>query len=232
MKTNPVILVVDDDPNIRQVVQLYLAKEGFTVRTADRGDTALQQVRADPPDLILLDVMLPGLDGRQVLTQVRKSSGIPVIMLTARDDTLDKVIDLELGADDYITKPFDGKELAARVKAVLRRTRGPEDARDDTISFPALSVSLSRFEVIYEGKRLEMPPKELELLYFLASNKGNAFTREQLLQQVWGFDFAGDSSRTVDVHVKRLREKLRGCQAHGWEIATVWTIGYKFALLS
>ena len=227
MKDKPSILLVDDDPNISHLVQLYLEKEGFEVRCADRGDDALNSFRKNPPDLMLLDVMLPGMDGWQVCRMIRKTSAIPIIMLTAKDETFDKVLGLELGADDYITKPFDTKELVARVKAVLRRTQGPEEEKTDLLSFPALTISLSRYEVHYEGNEVEMPPKELEVLYFLAKHAGQTFTREQLLEQVWGFDFFGDS-RTVDVHIKRLREKLTGCEAHGWSIRTVWGVGYKF----
>ncbi|MBR4459804.1 MAG: response regulator transcription factor [Clostridia bacterium] len=228
MKEKPIILLVDDDPSILQLVELYLVKEGFDVRTAQRGDDALAEFRRNQPDLILLDLMLPGVDGTGVLKTIRRTSSVPVIILTARDETIDKVLQLELGADDYITKPFDMKELVARVKAVLRRTSGPESEKDDTLSFPGLSISLSQYEVHYEGKRVDMPPKELELLYYLASHAGQVFTREQLLEHVWGFGFAGDSSRTVDVHVKRVREKLPGREAHGWDIATVWGVGYKF----
>ncbi len=227
MKDKPTILLVDDDPSIATLVRLYLEKDGFAVETASRGDDALAAFRRNPPDLMLLDIMLPGMDGTDVLKSVRRTSTIPVIMLTARDDTIDKILGLELGADDYITKPFDPKELVARVRAVLRRVGGPEE-KDDTLAFPGLTVSLSQYEVRYEGQRVEMPPKELELLYFLASHAGQVFTREQLLEQVWGFDFAGDSSRTVDVHVKRVREKLPGREAHGWDIVTVWGVGYKF----
>ncbi len=228
MNHTPRILLVDDDPSIRALVELYLKKEGYEVATAARGDDALADFRRNPPDLMLLDVMLPGIDGWQVLKAVRKTSALPIIMLTAKDDTVDKVVGLELGADDYITKPFDPKEMLARVKAVLRRSVIGEEAQDDTLSYPALSLSLSRFEVLYEGNRVEMPPKELEVLYYLASHPGQVFTREQLLEQVWGFDFAGDSSRTVDVHIKRVREKLPGRTQHGWDIATVWGVGYKF----
>ena len=231
MKEHPNVLLVDDDPNIRRLVQLYLEKEGFEVRTAGRGDDALAAFRRQAPDLMLLDVMLPGMDGWQVLKTVRRTSALPIIMLTAKDETFDKVLGLELGADDYITKPFENKELIARVKAVLRRTQGPGE-KDDTLSFPALTVSLSHYEVHYEGRKVEMPPKELEVLYFLAAHQGQVFTREQLLEQVWGFDFAGESSRTVDVHIKRLREKLPDCEKHGWCIRTVWGVGYKFELLS
>ena len=229
MKDKPYILLVDDDPNISRLVQLYLEKEGFEVKTADRGDDALAQFRKLPPDLMLLDVMLPGMDGWQVLKAVRKTSSIPIIMLTAKDETFDKVLGLELGADDYITKPFDTKELVARVKAVLRRTQGSDDDKGDTLAFPGLTVSLTQYEVNDQGEKVEMPPKELEVLYFLASHQNQVFTREQLLEQVWGFDFYGDS-RTVDVHIKRLREKLPECEKHGWCIRTVWGVGYKFEM--
>ena len=225
MKTK--IMVVDDDPNIRELVRLYLEKEGFEVTCAERGDEAVKMFRATPPNLMLLDVMLPGMDGWQVCREVRKISNIPIIMLTAKDETFDKVLGLELGADDYITKPFDTKELVARVKAVLRRTQGPEEEKTDVLSFPGLTVSLSQYECHYEGHQVEMPPKELEVLYFLASHVNQVFTREQLLEQVWGFDFFGDS-RTVDVHIKRLREKLPDSEQYGWQIRTVWSVGYKF----
>ncbi len=231
MKDKTTILVVDDDPNIRRVVQLYLEKEGFNVQIAERGDDAVAAFRRAEPDLMLLDVMLPGMDGWQVLKAVRKTSSMPIIMLTAKEETFDKVLGLELGADDYITKPFDGKEMVARVKAVLRRTQGTEteeEEKTDVLTFPGLSVSLSHYEVYYENKRVEMPPKELEVLYFLASHVGQVFTRDQLLEQVWGFDFTGESSRTVDVHIKRLREKLVGSDRYGWGISTVWGVGYKF----
>ena len=227
MKDKPYILLVDDDPSILSLVRLYLEKEGFEVQTAQRGDDALALFRKLPPDLILLDVMLPGMDGWQVLKAVRKQSGIPIIMLTAKDETFDKVLGLELGADDYVTKPFEMKELMARVKAVLRRTQGGEEDKGDALSFPGLTVSLSRYEVFYEGTKLDMPPKELEVLYFLASNPNQVFTRAQLLDQVWGFDFEGES-RTVDVHIKRIRDKLAGCEKYGWMLHTVWGVGYKF----
>lgn len=223
------ILLVDDDGNISHLVRLYLEKEGFEVSEAARGDEALASFRKRQPDLVLLDVMLPGIDGLQVLKEIRKAGKVPVIMLTAKDETFDKVLGLELGADDYITKPFENKELVARVKAVLRRSAGecaPEGS-EDIVSFPQLTVSLARYEVTYEGREVEMPPKELEVLYYLASHPNMVFTREQLLERVWGFDFFGDS-RTVDVHIKRLREKLPGCERYGWEIHTVWRVGYKF----
>ncbi len=222
------ILLVDDDPNISHLVQLYLEKEGFDVQIASRGDEGLAAFRRRPPNLLLLDVMLPGIDGWQVCRAVRQFSAIPIIMLTAKDETFDKVLGLELGADDYLTKPFEPKELVARIKAVLRRTQpGTAEEKGDVISFPNLTVSLSQYEVHYQGKPVEMPPKELEVLYFLASNANLVFTREQLLEKVWGFDFFGDS-RTVDVHIKRLREKLPGCEEYGWQIRTVWGVGYKF----
>ena len=221
------ILLVDDDPNISHLVRLYLEKEGFGVTECDRGDTAIDAFRSCNPALVLLDVMLPGKDGLEVLKEIRMTSKVPVIMLTAKDETFDKVLGLELGADDYITKPFDTKELVARVKAVLRRTQGPEEEKTDTLSFPGLTVSLASYEVTYEGKPVEMPPKELEVLYYLASHPNMVFTRDQLLEQVWGYNFFGDS-RTVDVHIKRLREKLPDCEKYGWEIHTVWRVGYKF----
>ncbi len=230
MKDKPYILLVDDDPSISRLIQLYLEKEGYEVRTAARGDDALTEFRKLPPDLMLLDVMLPGMDGWQVLKAIRKSSAIPIIMLTAKDETFDKVLGLELGADDYVTKPFDMKELMARVKAVLRRVQGPEEEKGEALSFPGLTVSLARYEVFYEGQRIDMPPKELEVLYFLASHPNNVFSRAQMLDQVWGFDFEGES-RTVDVHIKRLRDKLQGSEKYGWMLDTVWGVGYKFKLL-
>ena len=221
------ILIVDDDPNIAQLIKLYLEKEGYEVTVCDRGDTALSAFKQNPPSLVLLDVMLPGMDGYQVCRPIRQDSTVPIIMLTAKDETFDKVLGLELGADDYMTKPFENKELVARVKAVLRRA-APEETADKTLSFPGLTISLDQYQAVYDGQPLEMPPKELEVLYFLASHKNRVFTREQLLEQVWGFDFFGDS-RTVDVHVKRLREKLAGCEEKfGWQIRTVWGVGYKF----
>ena len=227
------ILLVDDDPNISHLVRLYLEKEGFDVTESARGDEALEAFKREAPALVLLDVMLPGMDGLQVLKEIRKTSKAPVIMLTARDETFDKVLGLELGADDYVTKPFETKELVARVKAVLRRapaenaSTASED-QDDTLRFPGLTVSLARYEVTYEGHELEMPPKELEVLFYLASHPNMVFTREQLLERVWGFDFFGDS-RTVDVHIKRLREKLEGVSDQ-WSLKTVWGVGYKFEL--
>ncbi len=225
MNDKQTILVVDDDPNIAQLVKLYLEKEGYEVAVETRGDEALAAFQKNPPSLMLLDIMLPGMDGWQVCRAVRQTSTIPIIMLSAKDETFDKVLGLELGADDYVTKPFEGKELVARVKAVLRRS-APSEPEKDTLSFPGLTISLEKYEVHFQGKLVEMPPKELEVLYFLAAHQNRVFTREQLLEQVWGFDFFGDS-RTVDVHIKRLREKLQGSESLGWQIRTVWGVGYK-----
>ena len=228
MKDKPYILVVDDDPNISRLEQLYLEKEGYEVKVAADGNEAIESFRKLPPDLVLLDVMLPGTDGYEVLKAIRKSGSIPVIMVTAKGETFDKVLCLELGADDYIVKPFDGKEMIARVKAVLRRAHGSEEEQAGDLTFPGLTVSLKEYDAHYEGKRLEMPPKELEVLYFLASHPNQGFTREQLLSQIWGFDFFGDS-RTVDVHIKRLREKLADSEKYGWSLYTVRGVGYKFS---
>ncbi len=227
MADRQTIMIVDDDPNIARLIRLLLEKEGYAVTVCGRGDEALAAFTREQPDLLLLDIMLPGLDGRQVCRAVRQQSATPIIMLSAKDETFDKVLGLELGADDYITKPFDNKELIARVKAVLRRSAPAETAAANSVTLPGLTVSLSTYEVQYQGKVLEMPPKELELLYYLASHKNRVFTREQLLEQVWRFDFYGDS-RTVDQHIKRLREKLAGSEALGWQIKTVWGVGYKF----
>ena len=229
MKDKPYILVVDDDLNISRLEQLYLEKEGYEVKVAADGNEAIESFRKLPPDLVLLDVMLPGTDGYEVLKAIRKSGSIPVIMVTAKGETFDKVLCLELGADDYIVKPFDGKEMIARVKAVLRRAHGSEEEQAGDLSFPGLTVSLKEYDAHYEGKRLEMPPKELEVLYFLASHPNQVFTREQLLSQVWGFEFFGDS-RTVDVHIKRLREKLPESEKYGWSLYTVRGVGYKFSV--
>lgn len=216
------ILAIDDDKNVLTILEMYLRKEGYNVYTCERGDEAIRRFRECQPQLVILDVMLPGLDGWQVLEQIRKDSSVPVIMLTAKSDTIDRIQGLDHGADDYVVKPFDGKELAARVKAVLRRAGGNDSER--CVSFEGLSVSLDNYSVMLEGKQIEMPPKEIELLYFLAAREGKVFTREQLLEQVWGFDFFGDS-RTVDVHVKRIREKLGDKES--W-LRTVWGVGYKF----
>ena len=228
MKDKQRILLADDDPNISRLVRLYLEKEDYIVLPAARGDDAVNTWRREQPDLVLLDVMLPGMDGWEVLKTIRRTSTVPVIMLTAKDETFDKVLGLELGADDYVTKPFEMKELVARVKAVLRRSQPQETDHSDLLTYPGLTISLSQYEVYYEDKKVEMPPKELEVLQFLAARPNRVFTRDQLLEQVWGFNFTGDSSRTVDVHIKRLREKLPDCEKYGWCIKTVWRVGYKF----
>ncbi len=229
MNTNQHIMVVDDDKNIAELIRLYLEKEGYQVSCYHRGDEALEAFKRNPPTLLLLDIMLPGLDGWQVCRAVRQISAIPIIMLSAKDETFDKVLGLELGADDYITKPFDPKELIARIKAVLRRGTSA-DREEKSLSYPGLSISMEKYEVIYQGKSIDMPPKELELLFFLASHQNHVFTREQLLEKVWGFDYFGDS-RTVDVHVKRIREKLPESDKLGWQIKTVWSVGYKFEVV-
>jgi two-component system response regulator ResD len=226
------ILVVDDDSNIAELISLYLTKEQFLPETAEDGDEALEMFRTFAPDLVILDIMLPGRDGYDVLREIRKVSDTPVILLSAKGETFDKVLGLELGADDYLIKPFEPKELVARVKAVLRRyTKGQAvqqaapKSNIQSVSYPDLTVNLTNYSVIYKDKKLDMPPKELELLYFLASQPNQVFTREQLLDHIWGYEYIGDT-RTVDVHIKRLREKLRGNEY--WSIATVWGIGYKF----
>lgn len=220
---NNTILVVDDDRNILQILELYLKKAGFSVVTCADGNSALGCFHETRPALVLLDVMLPGKDGWTILNEIRSESETPVIMLTAKGDTGDRVQGLDLGADDYMSKPFDAKELIARIKAVLRRSV-PENP-ERVITLPGLSVSLENYTVVIDGKQIDMPPKEIELLYFLASHSGKVFTRDQLLEQVWGFSFYGDS-RTVDVHVKRIREKIG--ENHPWQLRTVWGVGYKF----
>lgn len=221
------VLVVDDDTNIVKLIRLYLEKEDFTVCTAYNGKAALDVFKAEKPDIAVLDIMMPEMDGNQLCREIRKTSDLPIIMLTAKGETFDKVLSLELGADDYMVKPFEPKELIARIKAILRRTDSKSNtASNDCISFDKLEVNLSNYEVKIDGKIKEIPPKELELLYFLASNPNRVFTREQLLEEVWGFDYFGDS-RTVDVHIKRLREKLEGVESN-WTLKTVWGVGYKF----
>ena len=229
------VLIVEDEKNIVDILRFNLQREGYRTVEAYDGADGLEKARSENPDIILLDVMLPKMIGFDVCRTLRdEGNNVPVIILTAREEEADKVLGLELGADDYITKPFDSKEMAARVKAVLRRTMGQteeeEESNDDTLSFPGLTVSLSRYEVFYEGKKLEMPPKELEVLYFLASHVNQLFTRGQLLDQVWGFQVEVES-RTVDVHVKRLRDKLVGCEKYGWRIQTIWGRGYKFEVI-
>ena len=222
------IFVVDDDPNICQVVKLYLERENYDIATIHRGDEGLQAFKTDEPALVLLDIMMPGLDGWEVCKEIRKTSRVPIIMMTAKGETFDKVLGLELGADDYIAKPFDPKELVARVKAVLRRMQPVEEPQHE-LTFPGLIISMSEYVVTCGEQRIEMPPKEIELLYFLASHQGKVFTREQLLEQVWGFDYYGDS-RTVDVHIKRIREKLP--DNPDWHVKTIWGVGYKFEIMT
>lgn len=219
------ILIVDDDTNICELLRLYLEKNGFATAVANDGVTAVEMAEQKNFDLILLDIMLPKLDGWQVCREIRKNSTVPIIMLTAKGETFDKVLGLELGADDYIAKPFDTKEVIARIKAVLRRS-APSKGEEEVVSYDKLVVNRTNFELIINGKRIDTPPKELELLYKLASHPNKVFTRNQLLDEVWGFDYFGDS-RTVDVHVKRLREKVDGVSDE-WEIKTVWGVGYKF----
>jgi DNA-binding response OmpR family regulator len=226
MNDYPEILVVDDDANIGRLIRLYLEKEGYSVECVHRGDTAVEVFKNTNPKLVLLDIMLPGLDGWSVCREIRKNSNVPIIMLTAKGETFDKVLGLELGADDYIVKPFDPKELMARVKAVMRRSE-PKEKISSILAFPELTINMDNYSVTYYGKEMELPPKEMELLYYLASHKNNVFTREQLLAQVWGFDYFGDS-RTVDVHIKRLREKFPLEADVPWKIKTVWGVGYKF----
>lgn len=221
---NNSILVIDDDRNILAIIELYLKKAGFDVSTCTTGYDAMQVFRTVKPTLVVLDVMLPGQDGWSILHEIRQESATPVIMLTAKGDTGERVRGLELGADDYIAKPFDSNELVARIKAVLRRY-APAGESDKIVEFPGLRISLENYSVLLDDEQIDMPPKEIELLYFLASHSGKVFTREQLLEQVWGFDFFGDS-RTVDVHVKRIREKLG--ERDTWQLKTVWGVGYKF----
>lgn len=220
------ILIVDDDTNICDLLKLYIEKDGFTAITANDGLTAVKLNTNEKPDLILLDIMLPGLDGWQVCREIRKTSDVPIILVTAKGEVFDKVLGLELGADDYITKPFDTKEVVARIKAVLRRSAKDNENAVKEVCYERLKINLTNYELVVDGKAIDTPPKELELVYHLASNPNRVFTRDQLLDEVWGFDYYGDS-RTVDVHVKRLREKLEGVSSN-WELKTVWGVGYKF----
>lgn len=221
------ILVVDDDANIVKLIKLYLEKEDYTVCTASDGIEAIDVWKRENPALIVLDIMMPKLDGNGVCREIRKTSDVPIIMLTAKGETFDKVLGLELGADDYLVKPFEPKELLARIKAILRRSESKSDRSEEkTVKFDKLEVNLTNYELKLGDRILEIPPKELELLYFLASNPNRVFTREQLLEEVWGFDYFGDS-RTVDVHIKRLREKLEAVETN-WQLKTVWGVGYKF----
>ncbi len=223
------ILIVDDDNNIAELIALYLTKECFETSIVNDGEEALKQFQTFGPNLILLDLMLPGIDGYQVCREIRQKSDVPIIMLSAKGETFDKVLGLELGADDYIIKPFDSKELVARVRAVLRRFQvketTPAPSNEKCVNYPDLSVNLTNYSVVYMGKHVDMPPKELELLYFLAASPNQVFTREQLLDHIWGYEYIGDT-RTVDVHIKRLREKIKDHKS--WALSTVWGIGYKF----
>lgn len=224
------ILIVDDDENIAELLSLYLTKECFDTMMVHDGEKALIAFDAYRPNLILLDLMLPGIDGYQVCREIRSRSQTPIIMLSAKGEVFDKVLGLELGADDYVIKPFDAKELVARVKAVLRRyqpikTEEPKEPRGKYVEYPGIVINLTNYSVTVDGKTVDMPPKELELLYFLASSPNQVFTREQLLDQIWGYEYIGDT-RTVDVHIKRLREKIKDHPT--WKLSTVWGIGYKF----
>jgi len=243
MATKQKILIVDDDTNIAELISLYLTKECFETRMVEDGEEAIKAFEEFQPNLILLDLMLPGIDGYEVCRTIRKTSSVPIIMLSAKGEIFDKVLGLELGADDYMIKPFDSKELVARVKAVLRRFQPvqesagtavagstpanmvPNAQTGEYVEYPELLVNLTNYSVTYMGHTVVMPPKELELLYFLASHPNQVFTREQLLDHIWGYEYVGDT-RTVDVHVKRLREKIK--DRENWSIATVWGIGYKF----
>ena len=224
------LLIVDDDPNICDMLKLYFENEGYKIKTAYDGVEGLNAFKIYSPDLVLLDIMMPKKDGWQVCREIREISPKPVIMITAKGEVFDKVLGLELGADDFIVKPFDMKELSARIKAVLRRFNAHSKTNDDeVVKFENIEISLQKYELKLHGKAIDIPPKELELLYFLASNCNRVFTRDQLLDKVWGFDYLGDS-RTVDVHVKRLREKLEGV-SDKWVLKTVWGVGYKFETL-
>ena len=224
------VLIVEDDRNIAELLQLYLEKEGYAVITAEDGGKGLEKFRTIKPDLVLLDVMMPVMDGWAVCKAIRAESQVPIIMLTAKGETDDKVAGLKQGADDYITKPFEMKEVLARIEAVLRRVSGvAAETKSRRITFDKLSIDMDSFELVVDGKKVDTPPKEMELLFFLASSPNRVYTRNQLLDEVWGFDYFGDS-RTVDVHVKRLREKLEGV-SESWGLKTVWGVGYKFEVI-
>ncbi len=230
MVTKQKILIVDDDENIAELISLYLTKECFDTMMVHDGEEAIRAFESYRPNLVLLDLMLPGMDGYQVCREIRAKSNAPIIMLSAKGEVFDKVLGLELGADDYMIKPFDAKELIARVKAVLRRsqaakTETPAQDKMKCISYPGIEINLTNYSVIVDGTNVDMPPKELELLYFLANSPNQVFTREQLLDRIWGYEYVGDT-RTVDVHIKRLREKIKDHET--WCLATVWGIGYKF----
>ena len=223
---NKKVLIVDDDTNICELLRLYLEKDGFDTCIANDGEAAIVKFNVEEPDMVLLDIMLPKLDGWQVCRTIRKTSNVPIIMLTAKGETFDKILGLDLGADDYVTKPFDSKEVVARGRAVLRRTSVGDESTEKIVKYDKLIINLTNYELIVDGKQVDTPPKELELIYHLASNPNRVYSRDQLLDEVWGFEYYGDS-RTVDVHVKRLREKLEGDSAQ-WSIKTVWSVGYKF----
>ena len=231
MSNKPKILIVDDDENIAELISLYLIKECFETEIVHDGESALRAFNEFEPNLILLDLMLPGIDGYQVCREIRKDSNVPIIMLSAKGEVFDKVLELELGADDYMIKPFDTKELVARVKAILRRyvnTNSDNSSPDETgdyVSYPDLTINITNYSVVYMGANIDMPPKEMELLYFLAKSPNRVFSREQLLDNIWGYEYIGDT-RTVDVHIKRLREKIHDHQK--WRLSTVWGVGYKF----
>ena len=219
------ILIVDDDENIAELISLYLTKECFETKIVYNGEDALREHDSWHPSLVLLDLMLPGIDGYQVCREIRAKSQTPIIMLSAKGEVFDKVLGLELGADDYVMKPFDSKEMVARVRAVLRRTQVPKAEKIKCVEMDGLTINLTNYSVECDGTAVEMPPKELELLYFLASSPNQVFTREQLLDRIWGYEYIGDT-RTVDVHIKRLREKIKDHDS--WRLSTVWGIGYKF----
>lgn len=224
---NTKILIADDDKNICELLKIYFEKESYSVVLAENGEEAVSKFEEEDPDILLLDVMMPKLDGWQVCREIRKKSECPIIMITAKGETFDKVLGLELGADDYVVKPFETKEIIARVKAVLRRTgKSNTETERKEVNFEKLVVNMTKYELKVDGKIVETPPKELELLYQLAANPNRVFTRDQLLDEVWGFEYYGDS-RTVDVHIKRLREKLEGVSKK-WNLKTVWGVGYKF----
>ena len=227
----PKILVIDDDISICDTIKNYFEKEGYEIKAVNDGISGIDSFKLYDPDIVLLDIVLPKKDGWQVCREIREVSNKPIIMISAKNETFDKVLGLELGADDYLVKPFDIKELSARIKAVLRRTRSHSTIKNDNevIKFDNIEISLQKYELKLRGKSIDIPPKELELLYFLAYNRNRVFTRDQLLDKVWGFDYLGDS-RTVDVHVKRLREKLEGV-SDKWVLKTVWGVGYKFEIL-
>ncbi len=229
MVTKQKILIVDDDNNIAELISLYLVKECFETKICNDGETAINTFDTFEPNLVLLDLMLPGIDGYQVCREIRTKSQVPIIMLSAKGEVFDKVLGLEMGADDYMEKPFDSKELVARVKAVLRRFKPQVQetpvSDDKVVRYPDLEINMTNYSVTYMGERVDMPPKELELLYFLAASPNHVYTREQLLDQIWGYEYIGDT-RTVDVHIKRLREKLSDHEK--WRLATIWGIGYKF----